>query len=74
MNSAIESCRPLVEQMRHTLDVVLPESQLTVNADLTRLAQVFTNLITNAAKYSAPGGRIKLIAERREEAAREERE
>jgi PAS domain S-box-containing protein len=64
VHSAIETSRPLIEQMAHKLDVVLPEQPVVLNADLTRLAQVFMNLLNNAAKYSDPGGRIQLIAER----------
>ena len=64
VNSALETSRGLIEQMGHTLEVVLPEQPIAVNADLTRLAQVFMNLLNNAAKYSEPGGHVRLIAER----------
>jgi PAS domain S-box-containing protein len=64
VHSAIETSRPLIEQMAHKLDIVLPEQPIVLNADLTRLAQVFMNLLNNAAKYSDAGGHIQLIAER----------
>ncbi len=64
IQSAIETSRPLIEQMGHTLTVSIPEQPLIVNADLTRLAQVFLNLLNNAAKYSDPNGHIWLTVER----------
>jgi signal transduction histidine kinase len=45
--------------------VTLPPDPVIVHADMTRLAQVFLNLLNNAAKYTARGGRIELFAERR---------
>jgi PAS domain S-box-containing protein len=64
VNSAVETSRPLIERMGHEFDVRLPEQPIAVNADFTRLAQVFMNLLNNAAKYSERGGHIQLIAER----------
>jgi PAS domain S-box-containing protein len=55
---AIETCRPQIDASRHTLTVALPEAPTPMRADPTRLAQVFANLLTNAAKYTNPGGRI----------------
>jgi len=55
---AIETASPLLEQQRHVLTVDVARHGLTVNADLDRLAQVVSNLLTNAAKYTEPGGRI----------------
>jgi len=63
VNSAVETSRPLVEQRGQELSVRLPQQPLTVDADLTRLAQVFLNLLNNAAKYSGPGGHIQLNVE-----------
>ena len=63
VNSAVEASRPLIEQMGHELTVTLPQQPLMVDADLTRLAQVFLNLLNNAAKYSHRGGHIRLSAE-----------
>jgi signal transduction histidine kinase/CheY-like chemotaxis protein len=64
LTSAVETSRPLIEQMGHRLEVVPPPQPVMVEADLTRLAQVFSNLLTNAAKYTERGGRITLTAER----------
>ena len=61
---AVDSVRPLVESERHTLSVSLPEEPVVVLADAVRLTQVFTNLLTNAAKYTNPGGRIEVSVSR----------
>jgi PAS domain S-box-containing protein len=63
VNSAVETSRPLIEEMDHELTVSLPEQPLMVDADMTRLAQVFMNLLNNAAKYSDRGGHIRLNAD-----------
>ena len=63
VSSAVEACRPLIDQMGHELTVTLPKHPVVVDADLTRLAQVFANLLNNAAKYSDRGGRIWLTVE-----------
>ncbi len=65
LNSAVETSRPLIEQMGHELSVTLPKQPIIVDADLTRLAQVFLNLLNNAAKYSDRGGHIRLNVEAR---------
>jgi CheY-like chemotaxis protein len=54
----------LIEAARHELTVSLPVECLQLEADPVRLAQVFANLLHNAAKYTEPGGRIGLTAER----------
>ena len=64
VHAAVEICRPLVEERRHTMVVLLPAEPIVVDADAMRLAQVFGNLINNAAKYSEPGGRIMIEARR----------
>jgi PAS domain S-box-containing protein len=66
IENAIETARPLIESKGHTLAVTLPPEPLYLDADLTRLAQVFWNLLHNSAKYTDPGGRIILAAERQE--------
>jgi len=55
---AVEAARAAIEEGGQRLQLELPEAPLWVDADLVRLSQVFTNLLTNAARYSAPGGRI----------------
>jgi two-component system, sensor histidine kinase len=60
IHDAIETVRPLVELRRHTLDLSLPSEPVVVQGDRTRLAQVFSNLLNNAAKYTEPGGRLWL--------------
>jgi PAS domain S-box-containing protein len=57
---AIETSRPLIEGARHRLEVRLPAEPVMMDADITRLAQVVSNLLTNSAKYTDPGGRIVL--------------
>ena len=56
VNSAIETARPLIEAAGHTLTVSLPPEPIHVDGDLTRLSQVFSNLLANSAKYTDPGG------------------
>ena len=59
---AVETARPLIESKQHTLTVTLPAEEITLEADPLRLSQVLANLLTNAAKYTDPGGRIALVA------------
>ena len=59
---AVETARPLIESKQHSLTVTLPSEELTLEADPLRLSQVLANLLTNAAKYTDPGGRIALVA------------
>jgi PAS domain S-box-containing protein len=61
---AVETSRPLIDRLGHELVISLPPDPIPLEADLTRLAQVFVNLLNNAAKYSERGGRIRLTAER----------
>jgi two-component system, sensor histidine kinase len=63
IRSAIDTAKPLLEQRRHTLSVVLPAEPLQVDADPTRLSQVFSNLLNNAANYTEAGGRIEVRAD-----------
>jgi PAS domain S-box-containing protein len=66
---AVESSRPLIDARKHRLEVVMPRVPLMVEGDLTRLTQVFVNLLNNAAKYTPEGGHITLSAERKKDLA-----
>lgn len=61
---AVETTSPLLEQRRHTLDIDVARRGLSVEADADRLAQVVTNLLTNAAKYTEAEGHIRVTAGR----------
>jgi PAS domain S-box-containing protein len=65
VSSAVETARPAIEAAGHRLTVALPPEPVFLDADLTRLAQVFGNLLTNSAKYTPRGGHVWLTAERR---------
>jgi len=64
VDTAEETARPHIEAKRHRLRVELPETPVTLDVDPLRMAQVLGNLLTNAAKYTDPGGDILLRAER----------
>jgi PAS domain S-box-containing protein len=65
LESALEGTRPLIEASRHRLSITMPPPSLLVEADPFRLGQVVSNLLSNAAKYTDPGGHIALTAEAR---------
>jgi len=64
LQAAIETNRPLLESKQQHVRVELPAEPLVVEADTTRLAQVFANLINNGAKYSDPRSDIRIEAAR----------
>jgi PAS domain S-box-containing protein len=60
ITDAIETSRPLIESHGQTVSVTLPREPVHVNADRTRLAQVFANLLNNSAKFSDRGTSIAI--------------
>jgi len=62
--SAVETARPMIDGMGHTLELNLPRGPEPFEADPLRIAQVVANLLTNAAKYTDRGGHIRLDASR----------
>jgi PAS domain S-box-containing protein len=64
LGSAVETSRPLIDHLGHQLTVTLTDQPTLVDADPTRLAQVFANLLNNSAKYMDRDGHIRLTAER----------
>jgi CheY-like chemotaxis protein len=62
INTAVETARPAIDAKRHALSVELPAEEVRFAADPLRVSQVLSNLLTNAAKYTGPGGQIRLRA------------
>ena len=64
IRDAVAASRPLLESRGHHFTISQPATPLELNADATRIVQVVTNLLTNAARYTDPGGTIELTAKR----------
>jgi PAS domain S-box-containing protein len=60
LRNAVDTSLPLFEAAKHKLSVQIPDAPLLLNADPVRLAQVFANLLNNAAKYTPEGGEISV--------------
>ncbi len=67
VREAVTATEPIVRERTHHLTVDLPERPLIVSGDPTRLVQVLTNLINNAAKYTPPDGQLRLAVAQRDE-------
>jgi PAS domain S-box-containing protein len=65
VRGAIDSSKPLVDALAHTLLVSMPEEPVAIQGDPVRLTQVFVNLLNNAARYTPTGGRITVAVEPR---------
>jgi PAS domain S-box-containing protein len=63
VDAALETSRPLIEARQHALTIDLPSEPVWLDGDPVRLAQVFSNLLNNAATYTENGGVIRLAAE-----------
>lgn len=63
VNNAVETSRPLIDASGHELTIIVPSESILVDADATRLGQVFSNILNNAAKYSEHGSRIRLAVD-----------
>ena len=61
LRAALETARPAIDEGAHALHLVLPDEVVEVDGDALRLAQVFANLLNNAAKYTDAGGCIELL-------------
>ena len=60
--AAVETASPAIEAQRHALSIDIPDESIPVDMDSTRIMQVIGNILTNAAKYTPPGGNIVLSA------------
>jgi PAS domain S-box-containing protein len=69
IDAAVETSRPLIDQLGHTLTVEAPAEAIHIDGDLVRMAQVISNLLNNSAKYTEAGGRIWLTAAREDNQA-----
>jgi len=59
-DAAVETVRPLLDAKQHVLSIELPDDSITLKVDPLRLSQSLSNLLTNAVKYTDPGGQISL--------------
>jgi len=65
ISRSIETTEPLLKERQNRVDIQVPAEGLAVDVDRDRMAQVVSNLLTNAAKYSDPGSQIAVTASRR---------
>ena len=69
IEAAVETSRPSIERAEHELVIIAPDSRVVVDGDAARLAQVVSNLLHNAAKYTPRGGRIEIAVRRDDDMA-----
>jgi CheY-like chemotaxis protein len=69
LRTAVETSRPLIDDLEHQLAISMPTEPITLHADPVRLSQVIANLLNNAAKYTPRGGQIRLSARQENETA-----
>ncbi len=62
VRNAVETSRPLIDAAHHRLEVELPDAPVALHVDAVRIAQVLTNVLNNAARYTPSGGLIRVIA------------
>lgn len=63
IEQALQMTQPLITARAHQLSVTLPAAALEIEADVSRVTQIVSNLLTNAAKYTEPGGQLWLTME-----------
>jgi PAS domain S-box-containing protein len=64
VGDALEAAKPLIQARKHELEIAVSSEALPVLGDPTRLVQILTNLLNNAAKYTPEGGRMRVTAAR----------
>jgi signal transduction histidine kinase/CheY-like chemotaxis protein len=69
VRDAVDMCQPLIQRSGHEISVMAPQPSIVVEADPTRLGQVFGNLVNNACRYMAPKGQLWVTIERTGSAA-----
>jgi signal transduction histidine kinase/CheY-like chemotaxis protein len=67
LSNAVESSKPFIDAGQHSLTISEPDDLITLDVDPTRVAQVISNLLNNAAKYTPSGGTITLTARQKDE-------
>ncbi len=64
ITNAVEASRPVLDAAQHQIVVALPDEPIYIEGDVTRLTQIFQNLLNNAAKYTPAGGRVEISSSR----------
>lgn len=70
VQQAVETAQPFIDEFCHSIDVKIPDQPVYLDADPVRLAQVLSNLLNNACKYTTRNGAISLTAEQQEDSVR----